>query len=201
MKYVAFLRGINVGGNVTIKMTELKEAFDKAGFKNVQTILASGNVMFDSENRDPDAITRKIELVLKKKWKREITVFVRTVEELRRMADGQPFKGVTVTPNTRRYVTFLYEFSRGLKIPELPTNVKITRMKDDAVFTVVELAPELDTPDSMASLNKALGAKITARNWNTIEKILTEAMKEPTPAPQDAENSKSTKPRPPKQTR
>jgi hypothetical protein len=88
------------------------------------------------------------------------------------MADMQPFKGVTVTPNTRRYVTFLYEFSRGLKIPELPKNVKITRMKDDAVFTTIELAPDLDTPDSMAALNKVLGPKITARNWNTVEKIL-----------------------------
>lgn len=156
-------------------MTELKEAFDKAGFKSAQTILASGNVLFESDEQNPDKITHKIEAFLKKKWKREITIFVRTVDELQRMAATQPFKGVTVTPSTRRYVTFLYEFSRGLKIPELPTNVKITRMKDDAVFTVVELDPETDTPDSMASLNKALGPKITARNWNTIEKILSAA--------------------------
>ena len=177
MKYVAFLRGINVGGNVLIKMTELQAEFEKARFEDVKTILASGNVMFESNEQNPDKITHKIEAFLKKKWKREITVFVRTIDELQRMAAMQPFKGVTVTPNTRRYVTFLYEFSRGLKIPELPTNVKITRMKDDAVFTVVELSPDLDTPDSMASLNKALGPKITARNWNTVEKILSEATK------------------------
>jgi uncharacterized protein (DUF1697 family) len=175
MQYIAFLRGINVGGNVLVKMTDLKAAFEAAGLKNVKTILASGNIMFESENKDPDAITLKIEAFLKKKWKREITVFVRTIDELERMAALRPFKGVDMTPNTRLYVTFLYEFSRGIKIPELPANVKITRMKDDAVFTVVEITPELDTPDSMEVLNKVLGPKITARNWNTIEKILSAA--------------------------
>ena len=177
MQYVAFLRGINVGGNVLIKMTDLKKAFETAGFKKVKTILASGNVIFESENLNHDTLTEKIEAFLKKKWKREITVFVRTIDELKKMAATQPFKGVNVTPEIRLYVTFLYEFSRGLKIPELPANVKITRMKDDAVFTVVQLTPDVNTPDAMASLNKALGPKITARNWNTVQKILSAATK------------------------
>ncbi len=177
MQYVAFLRGINVGGNVLMKMSDLQKAFETAGFKNVKTVLASGNVMFESDEKNPDSVTEKIEAFLKKKWKRDITVFVRTIDELEKMAALRPFKGVDVTPNTRLYVTFLYEFSRGVKIPELPANVKITRMKDDAVFTVVELTQDEGTPDAMAALNKVLGPKITARNWNTIEKILSEAAK------------------------
>ena len=121
---------------------------------------------------------RKIEAFLKKKWKSETTVFVRTVDELKKMAATQPFKGIVAGPNTRLYVTFLYEFSRGLKIPELPPNTKITRMKDDAIFTALEITPELNSPDLMAPLNKVLGPKITARNWNTIEKILRAATTE-----------------------
>lgn len=178
MQYVAFLRGINVGGNVLIKMNDLKAAFEAAGFKNVQTVLTSGNVLFESENRDPDVVTLKIESFLKKKWKKDISVFVRTVDELQKMVATRPFKGVDVTPTTHMYVTFLYEFSRGIKIPELPPNVKITRMKDDAVFTVVEPTAEMNSPDSMAALNKVLGPKITARNWNTIEKVLRAAIAE-----------------------
>jgi uncharacterized protein (DUF1697 family) len=175
MQYVAFLRGINVGGNTTIKMTDLKAAFEKAGFKKVKTILTSGNVIFESDIKNPDEVTETIEAFLKKKWKREILVFVRTVDELQRTVATRPFKNIDFTPNTRLYMTLLYEFSRGLKIPELPANVKITSMKDDSVFTVVTITPEMNTPDSMASLNKALGPKITARNWNTIEKILRAA--------------------------
>ncbi len=175
MKYVAFLRGINVGGNSLIKMSDLKTAFEAANFKNVQTILTSGNVLFESDENNPDKVTLKIEAFLKKKWKKEIPVFVRTIDELQKMSDGRPFKGVDVNQDTKLYVTFLYEMSRGIKIPELPTNVKITRMKDDAIFTVVQTTPDMNTPDSMAALNKVLGPKITARNWNTVEKILRAA--------------------------
>jgi uncharacterized protein (DUF1697 family) len=49
MKYVAFLRGINVGGNNIIKMADLKAAFEKQGFTNVTTYINSGNVLFDSD--------------------------------------------------------------------------------------------------------------------------------------------------------
>jgi uncharacterized protein (DUF1697 family) len=175
MKYVAFLRGINVGGNVLIKMDALKKAFEDAGFTNVRTILASGNVIFESDIEDYETVTEKIEAFIHKQWKREIPVFVRTIDELRRMAATQPFKGVPITPSTRLYVIFLYEFSRGLKIPELPANTKITRMKDDAVFMAIEVTPEMNSVDSMASLSKVLGPKITTRNWNTVQKILSAA--------------------------
>jgi uncharacterized protein (DUF1697 family) len=172
MKYVAFLKGINVGGKSVIKMNELKTLFEAAGFTQVQTVLASGNVVFESEVINPDTITEKIEALLKKKWKREIPVFVRTIDELREMERSRPFKGIEIDTKMQLYVTFLYEFSRGLKIPELPSNTRIARMKDDAVFTVVKVTPEMNTTDAMAALNKALGPKITMRNWNTILKIL-----------------------------
>ena len=175
MKYAAFLRGINVGGNSLVKMSELKRLLEAAKLERVQTILASGNVLFESDEKNPDKLTEKIEALLKKRYKREITVFVRTIDELKRMSALQPFKGVVVTPHTRLYVTFLYEFSRGLKLPELPDFLRITRIKDDAVFVALELAPERNTPEAMAILTKALGPKTTMRNWNTIQKILKAA--------------------------
>ena len=176
MKYVAFLRGINVGGNSLVKMADLKKAFEARGFKNIQTILASGNVIFESKTADPEALTRKIETLLKKQWGRSIAVFVRTVDELSKMSALQPFKGVTIESTTRLYVTFLSENSRGLKLPELPSELRITRIKDDAVFSVLELSPKRNTTDSMAILEKAFGPRITTRNWNTIQKILKAAI-------------------------
>jgi uncharacterized protein (DUF1697 family) len=59
-KYVAFLRGINVGGHKTIKMDELKEAFEANGFKNVKTFLASGNVLFDAPKAGVTTLAKKI---------------------------------------------------------------------------------------------------------------------------------------------
>ena len=52
MKYVALLRGINVGGNNKVSMTELKTCLEEAGFENVSTYINSGNVLFESEAND-----------------------------------------------------------------------------------------------------------------------------------------------------
>ena len=60
-QYVAFLRGINVGGHVLIKMADLKKAFEMMGFENVRTILASGNVVFEYDQTDKKALTKKVE--------------------------------------------------------------------------------------------------------------------------------------------
>mgnify|MGYP000944190069 CR=1 FL=1 len=52
MKYIALLRGVNVGGNNKVPMSELKRCFEKAGFRNVSTYINSGNVLFESEESD-----------------------------------------------------------------------------------------------------------------------------------------------------
>lgn len=62
MKYVAFLRGINVGGNSIVKMLELKEAFIKSGFINVLTYINSGNVIFESDEKDIERIEKKLKI-------------------------------------------------------------------------------------------------------------------------------------------
>ncbi|MDR1915110.1 MAG: DUF1697 domain-containing protein [Synergistaceae bacterium] len=60
-KYITLLRGVNVGGNNKIGMSELKTAFADAGFDNILTYINSGNVLFDSEIADESAITRRCE--------------------------------------------------------------------------------------------------------------------------------------------
>lgn len=71
-QYVAFLRGINVGGHGLIKMIDLKKAFEKMGFENVRTLLASGNVVFESEQTDNKALTTEIESFLKKAFEKDM---------------------------------------------------------------------------------------------------------------------------------
>lgn len=66
-QYLAFLRGINVGGNAIIKMADLKKAFEQMGFKNVRTLLASGNVIFEADHADKEVLTKKMESALRSK--------------------------------------------------------------------------------------------------------------------------------------
>jgi uncharacterized protein (DUF1697 family) len=173
--YVAFLRGINVGGNKILKMEDLRAAFTSLGFRSVSTLLASGNVLFESPPADEAELTRKIEAGLKKKFGRDIGVVLREIAELRRLAETDPFRGIKVTPQTRLYVTFLSEKAKSrLKIPyESPEkDLKILRATDREATSVLTLSPGRGTPELMGALEKEFGRNITTRNWNTIVRIL-----------------------------
>ena len=90
------------------------------------------------------------------------------------MVASDPFKGITVMPRTRLYVTFLGERPKAtLKIPyESPgRDFRILRLGDGALFSVLTLSPTHGTTDAMEILEKEFGKAITTRNWNTIGKI------------------------------
>jgi len=114
IKYVAFLRGINVGGHKAIKMEKLKKAFETLGLENVKTLLASGNVLFEAPSASASTLTKKIENKLEAAFGHEIGVLIRKIEELQRLAEVDPFAGIKVTPQTRLYVTFLSEKPKGV---------------------------------------------------------------------------------------
>lgn len=169
--YVAFLRGINVGG-VIVKMDRLKKSFEALGFAEVKTLLASGNVLFTATAASESTLVSKIEKKLAADFGRDIGVLVRKIEELRRLAEAAPFAGIRITPQTRLFVTFHSEKNKSsLKIPyETPDkNCRIIRANDREVCSVLT---SYRTVDLMSMLEKEFGRKITTRNWNTINKVL-----------------------------
>ncbi len=173
--YVAFLRGINVGGNRVIKMTDLKKYFESYGFTNVQTVIASGNVRFDATESDPAVLAPQIEAKLKKSTDFQIDVILRSLEHLKKAVEAEPFKKIPLKDNVRLYVTFLAEKPPGgLKIPyESPLkDFKILSATPRELFSVGYIRPNLKLIDSMAIIEKEYGKKVTTRNWNTIQKIV-----------------------------
>jgi uncharacterized protein (DUF1697 family) len=88
--YIAFLRGVNVGGKSRIIMKELKEAMDGLGFANVQTYIQSGNVLFASD-KDESELRPLIEQEIEKSFGLAIPVILRTVAELKKIVAGLPF--------------------------------------------------------------------------------------------------------------
>jgi uncharacterized protein (DUF1697 family) len=172
--YTAFLRGINVGGR-TVSMQKLKKTFEALRFKNVRTLLASGNVVFETSSTREAVLEQKIEDKLKNTFGFEIEVLVRTIEELRRLIESNPFIGVKVTQQTRLYITFLSEKPKSkLHIPykSQDGNFKIVRASEREVCSVATPSPDSRTVDLMSILEKEFGKEITTRNSNTIEKIL-----------------------------
>ena len=172
-KYVAFLRGINVGGRV-IKMDALRQIFIKAGVKNVKTYIQSGNVIFESSS-DPDVIVKKIEKALLNELGYEVPVLLRTVEELEEIIKLNPFKKVKSKYDVKHYVVFFY--NEPVTKPKLPLH---SPKKDVEVFhihktTAFCLSRSMDGkvwgfPN--AFIEKEFKMPATTRNWNTVCKVI-----------------------------
>jgi uncharacterized protein (DUF1697 family) len=174
IKYVALLRGINVGGNKKVPMAELKKAFELLGFIDVKTLLNSGNVVFDSQETDIDKIKLHIEQKLEDTFGFVIPVMIRTHKQIQDLIDLEPFKIITITPETRLYVTFLTDkpqISREIPYISPDKHFRILQIFQNAVLSVLVLSREFNTTNLMAVWEKELGKNITTRNWNTIVKL------------------------------
>jgi uncharacterized protein (DUF1697 family) len=167
--YVAFLRGINVGGSKTIPMKELAALFEQAGFKNIKTILNSGNVIFESKELAEVKIVDKIEKAIIDKFGFEVVVQVRKHDEIKMIVEKNPFKPLKPDKDTHWYVTFLNAF-KG-KIPDSQSDsYKLLSIQYDALFSILYRNKGQST-DFMTILDKTFGKNVTTRNWNTLLKI------------------------------
>jgi len=106
MRYIAFLRAINVGGH-NVKMDHLRALFEELGFSNVETFIASGNVLFDSPSTDAAALEERIEQHLKEALGYAVTTFLRTPDELAAVVAHQPFPAADPAAEHALTVTFL----------------------------------------------------------------------------------------------
>lgn len=170
--YVALLRGINVGGNKKVPMAELKKTLEKLGFKNVRTLLASGNAVFESSEKIT-TLSATLSPALEKKFGFSIPVILLPFSQIAEIIRLDPFKKVKITPETRLYVTFLNEKPESkLIIPyrSPDDSFEILSINDNAIFSVLSLS-KTQTPEVMNILEKEFGKNITTRNWNTVVKI------------------------------
>jgi uncharacterized protein (DUF1697 family) len=175
--FVAFLRGINVGGKNPIRMTTLREAFAAEGFENVRTVMAAGNVIFDTASGQRSSLLRQIQPLLWNTFGKEIFVSIRSIDELRALVDSALFRKVKVGPQTRLYVTFFPTRSTK-KVPLSDTiegrGFRFVFNSGTELGTHLELS-RCETADLMAYLDREFGKGTTTRTFATIEKILKAA--------------------------
>lgn len=166
-KYVALLRGINVGGNKKVPMADLKKLMEKNGYENVKTLLASGNVLFDASPTD----AKKLRALLEKKFGFAIPVLLRTGKDIDELIASDPFKNVKVTPETRLYVTFFSHPPSSLAKPATGKALDILRVSETELCCVLTLDGDARTVDAMNVIEKTYGKDVTTRNWNTVLKL------------------------------
>ncbi|MBI3125094.1 MAG: DUF1697 domain-containing protein [Ignavibacteriales bacterium] len=172
-RYAAFLRGINIGGHKKVPMADLKKMLEKIGFSNVQTILASGNVVFDSAEKNLAAIKETIEKKINEVFGFQVKTIIHSMNELKSLVSSDPFKGIEVTKETRLYVTFLSHKPKStFKAPyQTPDKLfQILKATDYALFGVLSVK-DAHSVDAMNFIDKEFGKEVTTRNWNTIVKV------------------------------
>ncbi len=163
-RYVALLRGVSP---VNARMADLRRCFEEnAGFGDVRTVLASGNVAFSTRATPEATLARRIEAALQQGLGRGFMTQVRETAFLQDLLAADPFAGFGVEPGAKRVVTFL----RGSgPLPALPIErdgVRILHAQGREVFTAY--LPHPKGPVFMTMLEQAFGSDITTRTWDTV---------------------------------
>lgn len=170
--YVAWLRGINVGGTNSIPMKELRAQFERLGHEKVETYVRSGNVVFEGKS-PPKKIGAEIEDAVSKAFKLRVSVILRTRRELEGVATSNPFLTEDATPSSL-HVMFLAQSPSAKGVKALDPD----RSPPDE-FEVGGREVYLRFPNGSGRskltidyFERKLGTRATARNWNTIMKVL-----------------------------
>ena len=173
MKYVAFLRGINVGGKNKIKMETLRERCSALGFENVKTYINSGNLIFETAKIDDLKLAAQIETAIEKEFGLQIKVIVRTIAEIENIIKNNPFAG-QFENDKDLHVFFLDEEMPSEKRELLLSNNSATEMyfvQNREIFCLLRVSV-LDSLMGKDYIGKKLKVSATARNWRTVTKIL-----------------------------
>lgn len=172
-KYVAFLRAINVGGH-TVKMDHLRGLLDSRGLANVETFIASGNVIFDSKTKNAEALEQKIANYLKEMLGYEVATFVRTVEEVAQVANYKPFPDAELDAEGNvlyvGFVTAEPDKHAKAKLISLSNEVNGFHFQGREVYWLRRT--KVGQSEYAGSLfEKKLGQPMTFRNATTVRKI------------------------------
>ena len=172
-RYLVMPRGINVGTRNRVPMAELRSQLADEGYAGVATVLQSGNVVVSTESDRPDEVAGAMQRLLSDEFDVNVPCVVRTANQVRRVLERNPLQEIVSDPS-RYLVNFLS------KEPD-PEVVGALLEEDHSPEAIAIEGSEayVWTPDgvkamtlSYAYLEKRFGVVATARNWNTLEKIV-----------------------------
>ena len=171
--YIAFLRGINVGGH-RVKMEQLRASFSGLGLTNVRSYIQSGNVFFKTDEKDRTALEGEIGRHLSAALGYEVPVFLRTVAEVEHALRLDPFRHIDATPDNRFLITFISRpLPADLKLPfrSPKGDFEILGATPGEVFSVMRLVSGRPS-DPAAFVERTCKVKTTSRFFGTTAKIL-----------------------------
>jgi uncharacterized protein (DUF1697 family) len=172
-KYVAFLRAINVGGHI-VKMDHLRQLFQGLGFSNVETFIASGNVVFDSPSKNTKTLERRIEGLLRETFGYRVDTFVRSTTELAKIAQYKPFDESELNADGNAlYIIFTADelsAESKRKLRTFRTEVDDFQATGREVYWLSRKKIS-ESKISGAQLERTIGMPATMRNANTVKRL------------------------------
>jgi uncharacterized protein (DUF1697 family) len=173
MKYVALLRGINVGGKNLLRMADLKVRLERQGFECVSTYIQSGNVIFESDVTGPAKLTTAMQKALSAEFGYESPIILRSHRQLKTIVARVP-RGWKSRTDLRRYIAFLREpLTAKQAIGELHPKPGVDVVKTgDGVLYMSTLLSRLKQSGFTRIVGKPIYQDMTIRNYSTCQKVL-----------------------------
>jgi len=171
-KYITFLRAINVGGH-NVKMDHLRQLFETIGFTNVETFIASGNIIFDAKAGNIEALENKIETCLHKLLGYEVAAFIRTDTEVGEIAKYKPFAQSQLDAATALNIGFLagtLDDAATKKLMSMQTDIDNFHTHGREIYWLCK-KKQSESKISNVVIEKTLGVKSTLRGANTVKKL------------------------------
>lgn len=169
-KYIALLRAITPTDS-RMKNENLRRVFEELGFTNVQSVISSGNIIFDSSETNINALQSHIEAAWPDKLGFHSTTIIRTPEQLEEIIKKDPFKGYEHNDKTYLTVTFL-KSPMDLSTTDLSGRGYTVLAKDaQTIYSVVDLTTG-KTANLMVRFERRINKEITTRTWKTVERLL-----------------------------
>jgi uncharacterized protein (DUF1697 family) len=172
-RFIALLRAINVGGH-NVKMDRLRKLFESLGLSNVETFIASGNVIFDSPVESAETLEEKIERHLRESLGYEVATFIRSASELADIAYYQPFVTSKLDEEGNSlYIAFLPAppgDEAQQKLLTFRTEIDDFHVREREIYWLCRKKLS-ESAFSGALLEKTLGMPATMRNANTIKRL------------------------------
>ena len=171
--YISILRGINVSGQKKIRMADLKSLYESLGLEDIRTYLQSGNVVFDSPEKDTTKLREAIEAGIEKAYGFSVPVLILTREDFRRLIGSKPFAQERSVEPSRVLVTFLYKRPDPAKLENLkaPENDPCQFVHGEREIFLYCPGGYGKTKLSNNFFEKKLGVTATTRNWKTVNAL------------------------------
>jgi uncharacterized protein (DUF1697 family) len=164
-RQIALLRGINVGGNKRVEMARLHALLEELGYRDVRTYVNSGNVVFSGPRRSE----KHLETAIAKTFGFDVPVVLRSRDELADIVQANPLRDIATDPAKHLVVFCSAEASTDLDPADFAPETFHVRGREVYLWMPGGIR---DSPLAKLLANKSLGAKSTARNWRTVEKLL-----------------------------